>query len=89
LTVPNATTSFQDYRVYFSLQSIKPSSPPVPSKPLLSGPLPPHLEDFSDASLLRKLRACRGGEEDVESDVLGENVERSQDDGDDGDDGEQ
>jgi hypothetical protein len=84
LTVPNASTSFQDYRVYFSLQSIKQSSPPVPTKPLLSGPLPPHLEDFSDASLLRKLRAFRVGEEDVESDVLGENVESSHEDGDEG-----
>jgi hypothetical protein len=84
LTVPNNSTSFQDYRVYFSLQSIKPSSPPVPSKPLLSGPQPPHLEDFSDASLLRKLRAFRAGEEDVDSDdVLRENVESSHDNGDD------
>jgi hypothetical protein len=64
---------------------MKPSSPPVPSKPLHSGPLPPHLEDFSDASLLRKLRAFRVGEEDVESDdALGENVESSQDDGNEG-----
>jgi hypothetical protein len=40
------------------------------------------MEDFSDTSLLRKLKAFRGGEEEVEpdddeSDVLGENVESS------------
>jgi hypothetical protein len=64
------------------LQSIKPSSPPVPSKPPLSGPLAPHMEDFSDASLLRKLKAFRGGEEEVgsdddESDLYRENIESS------------
>ena len=38
------------------------------------------MEDFSDASLLRKLKAFRGGEEEVgsdddESDLFRENVE--------------
>ena len=82
MTVPNATASFQDYRAFFSLKSIKPSSPTIPSKQLLAEPVSPHIEDFSDVSLLRKLKAFRGEEKDLDRDndesyLLRENVESS------------